>query len=108
MAKQDKELPCLPEAGLTGPFSDTPQAFDSKAFKTAQHLKTRGTGQPLLAEMAERPRKAPLESLRLLSAWPLESQEDRNGAELEEKLAWGGRGARLASTGAGTFFLGFK
>lgn len=37
--------------------------------------------------MAARAKKAPLESLRLLSAWPSKSQEDRNGAELEEKLA---------------------
>lgn len=56
---------------------------------------------------AERPRKAPLESVRLLSAWPFQSQEDRNGAELEEKWGVGGR-VRLASAGAGTFFLGFK
>lgn len=63
--------------------------------------------------MAARPRKVSPESLTLLSVWPSESQEDRNGAELEEKLAgvggWGDGGwAQLASTGSGTFFLGFK
>lgn len=88
----------LLEVGLTCPLFDTPQPL--RLLKLPSTPKARGTGHPLLFAMAVRPRKAPLESLRLLSAWPSESQEDKNGAELEEKSA--GRGEWGVGGGLGS------